>query len=81
MKKVQSGFKPVHSTELHYSDFFYDIPLPTKSGDYLVLVLIDLTAAFHTMDHSIIISHLENLISIRGTSLDWFISHLTERLL
>ena len=42
-----------------------------------VIILLDLSAAFDTLDHNIIINRL-NSIGISGTALDWFISYLTD---
>lgn len=52
--------------------------LATDSGDCVVLVLLDLTAAFDTVDHDSLISHLEHWVGIRGVALDWFRSYLTD---
>lgn len=53
-----------------------DILVSTDSGDCVILVLLDLTAAFDTVDHSILISRLEHWVGIRDTILDWFKAYL-----
>ena len=55
----QSGFKTLHSTESALLRVFNDIFLATDSGQCVVLVLLDLTAEFDTVDHNIPITHLE----------------------
>ncbi len=71
----QSGFKSVHSTETALLRVLNDIFLSTDSGDSVVLVLLDLSAAFDTVDHSLI-SRLESYV---GIVLKWFQSYLTDR--
>ena len=44
------------------------------------LVLLDLTAAFNTVDHSIFPQRLEHRYSINGTALEWFMSYLQNRM-
>ena len=78
-EKFQSGFKPHHSTETALLRVFNDLILTADSGDSAVLVLLDLTAAFHTVDHAILMSRLENFVGIKGTALSWFESYLTDR--
>ncbi len=73
-------FKSVHSTETALlrvlNNFFF---LSTDYGDSVVLVLLYLSAAFDTVDHSTLISRLESYVGIKGTVLKWFQSYLTDR--
>ncbi|XP_010765722.1 RNA-directed DNA polymerase from mobile element jockey-like, partial [Notothenia coriiceps] len=78
-EKFQFGFKPMHSTEKALLRVFNDLLLAADSGSPAVLVLLDLTAAFDTVDHSILLSRLEQSAGIAGSALTWFRSYLTDR--
>ena len=73
----QSGFKTLHCTESVLLRIFNDIFLATASGH--CVVLLDLTAAFDTVEHEILIAHLEQWVGISGTALQWFRSYLSHR--
>ncbi len=76
-EKFQSGFKPRHSTETALLRVSNDLLLAVDSGNSAVLVLLDLTAAFDTVSHSILLSRLEQCVGIKGLALKWFQSYLT----
>uniref|UniRef100_A0A8C6LW02 Reverse transcriptase domain-containing protein n=1 Tax=Nothobranchius furzeri TaxID=105023 RepID=A0A8C6LW02_NOTFU len=75
----QSGFKPFHSTKSALLKVLDDILLANDSGDAVVLVLLDLTSAFDTIDHSILINRLERSVGITGQALKWIRSYLSGR--
>uniref|UniRef100_A0A3B3D322 Reverse transcriptase domain-containing protein n=1 Tax=Oryzias melastigma TaxID=30732 RepID=A0A3B3D322_ORYME len=81
LEVYQSGFKSPHSTETALLRVFNDILRATDAGDHVVLVLLDLSAAFDTIDHNILLSRLRNVVGICGTALDWFRSYLADRTL
>ena len=39
-----------------------------------LVVLLNLSAAFYTLDHLMLLQWLETIYSVRGTALDWFAS-------
>ena len=49
------------------------------SQEITPLVLLDLTAAFDTIDHKILLYVLENNFGIIGSAHDWFASYLSAR--
>jgi hypothetical protein len=48
-------------------------------GKVTILALLDLSAAFDTVDHDILIQRLSYTYGIGGTALSWFRSFLTDR--
>ena len=56
-----------------------DILLAVDRGDLAALVLLDLSAAFDTVDHAILLQRLESSFGIADVVLDWFRSYLSGR--
>ena len=74
----QFGFQKHHSTDHAILQLFDQISDSFENYKFTVSVLIDLSKAFDTVDHNIL---LEKLIyyGITGTNLNWFSSYLTNR--
>lgn len=75
----QSGFRLGHSTETALVQVMNDFLVSVYSGALTILVLLDLSAAFDTVCHSILIERLETWLGISGTVLEWFKSYLSDR--
>ena len=77
--KFQSGFRKGHSTETALVKVINDLRVSADNKNVSVLLLLDLTAAFDTIDHAILIHRLEHWIGLSGSALSWFYSYLTGR--
>lgn len=75
-EKFQSGFRKSHSTETILLKVIYNLFLAGDRGESAILVLLDLSTAFDTIHHNILIEPLKSWVGVRGTALDWFYSHL-----
>ena len=78
-ERFQSAYKAHHSTETALLTITDDILLSLDRGDNVFLLLLDLSAAFDTVNHSLLLSRPENSFGITGTVLQWFHSYLTGR--
>lgn len=78
-EKFQSGFGAQHSTETALVKVVNDLRMNTDQKKLSVLVLLDLSAAFDTIDHNILLDRLENWVGLSDTVFKWFGSYLTGR--
>ena len=79
LTKVQSAYRPLHSTETALLRVQNDILRSLDSSNGVILCLLDLSAAFDTIDHKILLSRLQNSLGIEGSALLWFQSYLEDR--
>lgn len=76
--KMQSAYRKLHSTETALLKTQNDILLNMNSQQVTLLVLLDLSAAFDTVDHSILLQRL-SCFGVTDKALSWFKSYLTGR--
>uniref|UniRef100_A0A3B3IPM6 Reverse transcriptase domain-containing protein n=1 Tax=Oryzias latipes TaxID=8090 RepID=A0A3B3IPM6_ORYLA len=77
-EQFQSGFRPLHSTETALFKISNDLLLAADSGLLSILLLLDLSSAFDTISHTILLDRL-SAIGIRNIPLNWFHSYLSGR--
>ena len=76
---TQFGYKKHHGTETLLLKLVNDLLVGLDSRSGVVLVLIDLSAAFDTVCHNKLINILSNQLKIQGVALKWFKSYLKGR--
>jgi hypothetical protein len=76
---LQSAYRSHHSTETAVLKVLSDILLALDSGDLAVLTLLDLSAAFDSVDHETLLGRLQQSYGLEGTVFDWFRSYLSGR--
>jgi hypothetical protein len=76
---LQSAYRAYHSTETAVLKVLSDILLAVDKGDLAMLTLLDLSAAFDTVDHTILLHRLRTSYGLSGSVHDWFSSYLRDR--
>ena len=75
----QCAYKNFHSTETALVRVQNDILCVIDDNESVILLLLDLSDAFDTVDHSILLSRLRDRFRVNGTAVAWFESYLTFR--
>ena len=75
----QSAYKSFHSTETSLLRVQNDMLQSLDKKELVILVLLDLSAAFDIIGHDILLSRLEERFGVSGNVLLWFKSYLSSR--
>ena len=70
-EKCQSPYRALNSTETALTCVRNDILLNMDNQRCTSLVLLNLSAAFDTLDHVTLLNHLEKRFKITGVVLKW----------
>ncbi len=77
--KFQSAYTEERSTETALLRVQSDTCMNMDNGFLTFIFMIDLSSAFDTVNHEILIERVSERLGIRGTALKWIISYLTGR--
>ena len=74
----QYGFRPCHSTTHAVTELAHSVLRSFESKDVTLATFLDLSKAFDTIDHDILLQKLSHH-GVRGIALAWFKSYLKNR--
>ena len=77
--KFQSAYRPGHSCETALMKIYDDTLKFLSPTSYAILVFLDFSAAFDTIDHKILLKRLKYKYGITNNKLNWFTSYLYNR--
>ena len=75
----QSAYKKGHSTETALTQINNDLLRAIDDNACVILVLLDLSAAFDTVYHQILLTRLKCRYGVKGNALAWMRSYLSNR--
>ena len=78
LSQNQYGFRENRSTELAISELTNKITKAIDQGGYTIGIFLDLSKAYDTINHKILIQKLQHY-GIRGITQQWFLNYLTNR--
>ena len=76
--EYQFGFREKHGTDIALIVLLDKIMSSINDGEIVLGVFLDLSKAFDTVNHDILLKKLHKY-GIRGVVYDWFVSYLSER--
>ena len=75
---LQSAYKPGHSTNTTLVKVQNVILTSTDKNRIVILIRLDLSAAFDKIDHDVLFSTMKSTLGLIGPALEWFGSYLSD---
>ena len=79
LEDFQSAYRQYHSTETALIRVINDLLCAVDKDGGIILVLLDLSAAFDTIDHEKLLFLLEHTFGVTGLALQWVKSYLSDQ--
>ena len=79
INELQSAYKKDHSCETAVLKIVNDIQEEISKSNMVILLMLDLSAAFDTIDQDVLLAMLEKVFKIRGRALELLTSYLKGR--
>ena len=79
IEMYQSAYRSGHSVETAVLSVTDSLLQQSDNHRVSAVGLLDLSAAFDTLDHAVLLKRLETSFGIRGNALAWFTSYVTDR--
>ena len=76
---LEYSYKKYHSTETALTCIHDAILRAVDEKQCVILLVLDLSVAFDTIDHDMLLSRLQKYIGLRDTPLSWFQSYMSQR--
>jgi hypothetical protein len=76
---LQSAYRKMHSTETALLKIMDDLHRIVDGRSAAVLIGLDLSAAFDTIDHDTLLDRMKSVFGVTGAALQWVESYLRER--
>ena len=77
---LQSAYRKLHSTKTALLKIVNDMFEAVYIGRTIVLITLDSSTAFDTIDHSIVMKRLKSSLGVTGLALSWLRLYLTDRI-
>jgi hypothetical protein len=78
-QRYQFAYRRHHSTETALTRLMSDLIMGVNSGEIGLMSVLDMSAAFDTVDHGVLLRCLDEEYGVRGAALDWMRSYLEGR--
>ena len=79
MRLLQTAYRCGHSTETALLKVVSDMSDAMDSGKLTLLGMLDISAAFDTVDHDILIARLQASYGLSGSVIRWIYSFISDR--